>query len=99
MTGLANHKQKLIEKLSTLLRGKIESTINTFLTNQDSVVEKTNLSLLNVFVQMMGIIDEYLSVEDRKLVFRDSINVFITRYFKELLLKGGELLAENRLLV
>ena len=64
MNGLVAHRQKILEKLSNLLRGKIESTINSFLTNviDQKTVEKTNLSLLNVLVQMMGIIDEYLSL-------------------------------------
>lgn len=48
---------------------------------------------------MLGIIDEFLDTEDKKSVFQDAINIFITRYFKELLLKGPQLLNDNKILV
>lgn len=48
---------------------------------------------------MLGIIDEFLDTEDKKSVFQDAINMFITRYFKELLLKGPQLLNDNKILV
>ncbi len=41
--------------------------------NKDQKVAQVNLSLLNVFVQMMGIIDEYLEFEDKKAVFKEAI--------------------------
>lgn len=96
--GLLNHQQKLLEKLANLLRTKVESTINTYLTGNSSE-EATSNSLLNVLVQMMAIIDEYLVFENRREVFREAMHLFVTRYFKELLLKGKALLGENKILV
>lgn len=58
--SIQNHKNLLINKLSYLIKSKVESTITSFLINKDQKVAQVNLSLLNVFVQMMGIIDEYL---------------------------------------
>ncbi len=54
------HKNQLIGKLSYLLKSKVETTIASFLINQDQKISQVNLTILNVFVQMMGIIDEYL---------------------------------------
>ena len=93
------HKGRLIEKLSNLLKNKVEMTVESYFKNKDSKVSSTNLTLLNVLVQMMEIVDEYLEFEQRKAVFRQSINIFVSKYFKELILKGSEYKNENKILV
>jgi hypothetical protein len=60
----------LTNKLSYLLKSKVESTIAGYLINKDQKVSQVNLSLLKVFVQMMDIIDEYLEPEDKKATFK-----------------------------
>ena len=72
----------LTNKLAHLLKSKVESTIASFLLNKDQEVAQANLSLLKVFVQMMGIIDEYLEFEEKKTIFKEAIEIFMTKYFK-----------------
>jgi len=60
LDNLQVHKNQLIGKLSYLLKSKVETTIASFLINQEQKISQVNLTILNVFVQMMGIIDEYL---------------------------------------
>ena len=48
---------------------------------------------------MMGIIDEYLLIQDRKFVFKDAMHLFVTRYFKDLLLKGKQFIPEHKILL
>ena len=38
-------------------------------------------------------------MDDRRAVFKGSMHVFVTKYFKELLLKGKPVLGENKILV
>lgn len=77
----------------------MESIVTNYFIAKDQKVAQVNLALLNVFVQMMGIIDDYLEFEDKRAVFKDAMEVFMIRYFKELLLKGAEYATENRILV
>lgn len=55
--NVEEHKKLLINKLAHLLKSKVESTIANFLLNKEQKVAQANLTLLNVFVQMMGVID------------------------------------------
>lgn len=48
---------------------------------------------------MMEIVDEYLEFEHRKLVFQESINLFISKYFKDLIMKGNQYKSENKVLL
>lgn len=77
----------------------MESIVTNYFLSKDQKVAQVNLSLLNVFVQMMGIIDDYLEFEDKKSVFKEAMEIFMIRYFKELLLKGSEFSTENKILV
>ena len=99
INSIENHKKKLIEKLSILLKGRVETIINTYFTTKDSKPANTNLTLLNVLVQMMEIVDEYLEFEHRKLVFQESINLFISKYFKDLIMKGNQYKSEHKVLL
>lgn len=99
MDNIQTHKSQLINKLSHLIRSKVESIVTNYFIAKDQKVAQVNLALLNVFVQMMGIIDDYLEFEDKRAVFKDAMEVFMIRYFKELLLKGAEYATENRILV
>jgi hypothetical protein len=57
LDNILTHKNQLIAKLSHLIKSKVDSTIVSFFKEKDQKVAQVNLSLLNVFVQMMGIID------------------------------------------
>lgn len=82
LDNIKTHKSQLIGKLSYLIKSKVESTVTAYFIGKEQKPSQTNLSLLNVFVQMMGIVDDFLEFDDKRAVFKDSMEIFVSKYFK-----------------
>jgi hypothetical protein len=92
---------QLTAKLALILNSKVDKEIGDCLSMEKAspaLYTKTNNAIINAFLQMVEITDDYLELDDIRRVLRTAFQTLSQKYFTHLLLKGERFRGEVELL-